>query len=333
VAHGDDLDEPRKRAWLRPAVVSLALALFALGATSSDLRDDAVPLRDETLAGTRPWGGSPKPKRPRPAPRPLPGATAMQKAWKFARRRGGQVSFAVVDTKGRMRTREGGRLYPSASVVKAMLLVAELRRLRELGLPLDPVTEELLEAMITYSDNDAADSIYARVGDPGLVAVAQSTGMRRFTVAGYWGNAQVTAADLARFFSRLRELLPRPYRGTGLRLLASVIPEQRWGLPRAAHGRWTVHFKGGWRGTERGELVHQAAWLKDGDRELAIAVLTDAQPSQLHAIHTVRGIADRLLRPSRRASSRGSESRARTPGWSRWRPSATRSPSPRTSRD
>jgi hypothetical protein len=288
-------------------VVSVALAVIAVAATSSELRDDAVPVRDEALAVVQ-RGATPVPKRIRPnrPPRPMPTASAMRKAWSFARRRGGQVSFAVVDTAGRMRTREGGRLYPSASVVKAMLLVAELRRLRELGLTLDPVTEELLQAMITYSDNDAADSIYARVGDPGLVAVAQAAGMRRFTVAGYWGNAQVIAADLARFFSRVRELLPRPYRRTGLRLLASVIPGQRWGLPRAARGRWTVHFKGGWRGTERGELVHQAGWLTDGNRELAIAVLTDAQPSQLHAIHTVRGIADRLLersRPGRRLAS------------------------------
>jgi hypothetical protein len=313
VARGADLDELRKRRWLRAVVVPPALAVVALAAMSPELRDDAVPLRDdavplreEALALAGPVGSlEPKRADAKPAPpRPLPGAAAMQRAWKFARRRGGQVSFAVVDTAGRMKTRQGGQLYPSASVVKAMLLVAELRRLHELGLPLDPVTEDLLEAMITYSDNDAADSIYARVGDPGLVAVAQSTGMRRFTVAGYWGNAQVTAADLARFFSRVRELLPRPYRRTGLRLLASVIPQQRWGVPRAAHGRWTVHFKGGWRATERGELVHQAASLKDGDRELAIAVLTDAQPSQLHAIHTVRGIADRLLRPPRRAASR-----------------------------
>jgi hypothetical protein len=230
----------------------------------------------------------------------VPTVSAMRKAWRFARRRGGQVSFAVVDTAGRIRTRDGGRLYVSASVVKAMLLVAELRRLRQDGLLLDPATEEQLEAMITYSDNDAADWIYQRVGDPGLLAVARLARMRRFTVAGYWGNAQVTAADLARFFAGLRKLLPRPYRRTGLDLLASVIPEQRWGLPRAARGSWTVYFKGGWRATERGELVHQAAWLKDGKRRLAIAVLTDAQPSQLHAIHTVRGVADRLLEPGAR---------------------------------
>jgi beta-lactamase class A len=280
--------------------VSLILAAVAVGLTSSELGDDATPLREQALAVAGP-DEKPHPQRAKPRPpAAMPNASAMRRAWRFARRRGGQVSIAVVDTKGRMRTRQGGRLYASASVVKAMLLVAELRRLRQQGLPLDPLTEDLLEAMITYSDNDAADAIYGRVGDPGLIAVAQSARMRRFTVAGYWGNAQVTAADLAHFFSRLRRLLPRPYRRTGLRLLASVIPEQSWGVPRAARGSWTVYFKGGWRATESGELVHQAAWLRDGDRKLAIAVLTDAQPSQLHAIHTVRGIADRLLTQRRR---------------------------------
>jgi hypothetical protein len=129
-----------------------------------------------------------------------------------------------------------------------------------------------------------------------LVAVADMARMRDFSVAGYWGNAQVTAIDMARFFSRVRGLLPRPHRKVGLGMLASVVREQRWGLPRAARGRWSVYFKGGWRATDSGELVHQAAWLKDGKRDLAIAVLTDAQPSQLYAIHTLRGIANRLLR-------------------------------------
>jgi hypothetical protein len=303
VAGADDVEEGRKTLRLRWVVVSTALAVGVLGATSSELGDGAVPLRDDALAvaGSRVPPVERKRAKPRP-PAAMPGPSAMRRAWRYARRRGGLVSFAVVDTKGRMRTREGGRLYASASVVKAMLLVAELRRLAESALPLDPVTEDLLEAMIAWSDNDAADSIYARVGDPGLLAVAEAANMRRFTVAGYWGNAQVTAADLAHFFSRVRGLLPRPHRRTGLRLLASIVPGQRWGLPRAAaRGSWRVYFKGGWRATDSGELVHQAGWLKDGNRELTIAVLTDAQPSRLYAIHTVRGIADRLVKGSRDA--------------------------------
>ena len=219
----------------------------------------------------------------------------MRVAWRFARRRGGQVSIAVVDTWGRLRGRDAGRRYLSASVVKALLLAAELRRLERNAVALDPATKDILTAMITRSDNDAADIIYRRVGDTGLLHVARRAGMRRFSVQGYWANAQVTAADLARFFSRLRRVLPRRHRRTALHLLAAIQTDQRWGVPRAAHGRWRVHFKGGWRATGRGELVHQAAWLRGEGRTLAIAILTDAQPSQVFAIHTVRGIADRLL--------------------------------------
>jgi beta-lactamase class A len=288
-----------RRGWrVRPVVVSAALVVGGLGVTSSELGDDVAPTPSTAVprpAGLAQVKGVVASSRPS-----VPTASAMRRAWRFARRRGGQVSIAVVDTEGRLRGRNAGRRYVSASVVKAMLLVAELRRLRRERLPLDPGTADLLRAMITHSDNDAADSIYGRVGDAGLIAVARSARMRRFTVAGYWANAQVTAADLARCFSRVRGLLPRRHRRMGLGLLSSVVSEQRWGLPRAARGSWRVYFKGGWRTTESGELVHQAAWLTDGDRDLAVAVLTDAQPSRLYAIHTVRGIADRLLERHRR---------------------------------
>jgi len=315
VAGGDDLDElfvrardsdrrsrarrsvVRRRRRIRPAVVSAAIVVGALAVTSSELGDDVSSRGDKALPVTRPDDrvyvkGVVASSRPT-----MPSASAMRTAWRFARRRVGQVSLAVLDTAGRLRGRDAARRYVSASVVKAMLLVAELRRLERKRLGVDPATADLLRAMITRSDNAAADSIYLRVRDARLFALARSARMRRFTIAGYWANAQITAADLARFFSRLRKLLPRRHRRMGLGLLASVISEQRWGLPRAAPAGWTVYFKGGWRATDRGQLVHQAAWLNDGNRELAIAVLTDAQPSRRYGIHTVRGIANRLLQP------------------------------------
>jgi beta-lactamase class A len=226
----------------------------------------------------------------------FPSAAAMRSAWRFARQRGGRVSIAVVDTRRRLRGRATLDTYPSASVVKAMLLVAEARRLRRHRLELDGPTLDRLRAMITQSDNDSADAIYARVGDAGLREVATAAGLRRFRVAMSWGYAQVTAADMARLFARLSGLTPPRYRHTVLKLLRSLTPEHRWGIIRAAGRRWAVHAKGGWRETASGHLVHQAAWLHHGRRDLSIAVLTDAQPSHVYGVHTVRGIADRLLR-------------------------------------
>jgi Beta-lactamase enzyme family len=237
--------------------------------------------------------GSGRVAKPRPAIVPAPGT--LNDAWRFAQARGGEVSIAVVDTRGRLRGEDENRLYSSASVVKSMLLAAELRRLQREGLPLDTQTESLLRAMITYSDNDAADTIYYRVGDTGLFEVARLAGMNRFAVAGHWGNAQITAADMSRMFSDLERVYGGPHREFGLGLLGSIVPEQSWGIPAAAGRNWAVRFKGGWVITERGQLAHQAAELRDGRKQIAIAVLTDYQPSMSYATETVRGVAERLL--------------------------------------
>jgi Beta-lactamase enzyme family len=228
---------------------------------------------------------------------PIPRVRSLARAWRFARARGGEVSIAVVDSAGRLRGRRAGKRYISASVVKAMLLVAELRRLRASGESLDADSAGLLDAMITLSDNDAADAIYERVGDAGLLEVARRARMRRFGAHGYWANSEITAADMARLFARMPRLLPRRFRRAGLRMLAGVVEEQRWGIPEVAEPRWTVFFKGGWRSTGTGELVHQVALLRRrGGHRIAIAVLTDGQPSHDYGVGTVQGAARRLLR-------------------------------------
>jgi hypothetical protein len=227
--------------------------------------------------------------------RKIPSAAGLDEAAEHAGARLGAVSFAVVNSEGKLRGRWAGRRYSSASVVKAMLLAAEVRRLKQAGAGIDSATDSLLRAMITRSDNGAADAIYARVGDAGLLAVARRAGMTRFTVAGHWGNAQITAADMALLFGDLDRVLARRHREYAKGLLGSITASQRWGIPEAAEPRWAVRFKGGWL-PDRG-LVHQAAELRErrGGRELSIAVLTDGGPSFDYGTETVRGVAERLL--------------------------------------
>lgn len=290
------------------AAAALVLPALDLGrqhsADGSDLTG-AIVLRERPeqadAAGDRrrPASARGEPTRPRIVPEP----GTLKEAWQYARARGGAVSIATVDTRGRLRGQDEDRLYSSASVVKSMLLAAELHRLERERLSLDAETKSLLDSMITISDNDAADAIYARVGDAGLFEVARLVGMSRFTVAGHWGNAQITAADMARMFSNLDRLFANRHREFGLGLLGSVVPEQSWGIPAAARPSWAVRFKGGWVITERGQLTHQAAELRDGHKRIAIAVLTDYQPSMSYATQTIRGVAERLL-SSRRARDR-----------------------------
>jgi Beta-lactamase enzyme family len=229
-----------------------------------------------------------------------PPRRAIHRAQEFAASRG-DVSFAVVGSSVGLRGYDPDTPYSSASVSKALLLAAELRRLRREDEPLDSATKALLEPMITLSDNRAADAIYARVGDAGLEEVARHAGMQSFAVTpGFWGGNQVTAADLARFFHRLDANLPAKHRAYGKRLLAGITPVERWGIPEAIGRGWSIWFKGGWRpaGQEQtsGPVTHQAALLahRNGER-VALAVLTNEAPGSGAGFDAIEGIAARLF--------------------------------------
>jgi hypothetical protein len=229
---------------------------------------------------------------------PSPGA--IRRARRFAAARG-DVSFAVIDRSLRLRGYDYGRQFSSASVSKALLLAAELRRLDREGLPLDSGTKSLLEPMITYSDNRAADAVYAQVGDDGLEEVARGAGMRHFEpTPGFWGGDRITAADTARFFYRLEANLPGPHGAYAKRLLSRITPVERWGIPEVVGGGWSVWFKGGWRPPghrhNTGPVTHQAALLEHrrGER-LAVAVLTEEPPGEESGFAAIEGVAERLL--------------------------------------
>ncbi len=267
------------------AVGALAAAL-ALGLGGHSIADDGGGHdRHERKA----W-----PRDPYPSPR------AVRRAQEFAAERG-DVSFAVIDKSVGLRGYDTDRQFSSASVSKALLLAAELRRLEREGLPLDGETKALLDPMITYSDNRAADAVYAQVGDAGLEEVAQRAGMHDFEpTPGFWGGDKVTAADLARFFFRLEANLPGPHRAYAKRLLARITPVERWGIPEAIGHGWTVWFKGGWRPAEEeetsGPVTHQAALLvhRSGER-VALAVLTDETPGDATGFGAIEGVTERLL--------------------------------------
>jgi Beta-lactamase enzyme family len=288
-------DRPGRRPAFLAGCLGLAFAAAAVG-LPGQAREAPVRTAEPRASGLAASFARSARRAARQRVEAVPSRAALRKARVYCREAGGIVAFAVVDSQGRLRGRARHRRFPAASVVKAMLLAAELRRLERADAPVDGATKETLEAMIAHSDNDSADTIYYRVGDEGLHEVAEAARMRRFDIAGYWGNAQITAADMARFFSRLGTTMPRPYRRFGKRLLGSIVPDQRWGIAAAAGRGWKVRFKGGWRQTGRGSLVHQAAELRDGSVRLSLAVLTDGQPSQPRGIEIVHGVAARLLR-------------------------------------
>lgn len=213
----------------------------------------------------------------------------------YAHARAGDVSFAV-----RTQQREWGwrvtRTVPSASVLKAMLLVAYLDDRRVRNRPLRGADHALIDPMIERSDNVAATRVLQFVGASGVYGVAARAGMRRFSLDGeVWGLSRIDAADQARFFLHIDSHVVARHRATAMHLLASVIPSQRWGIGRLRLPGWQLYFKGGW-GAGTGEVEHQVVLLRHGATRVALAVLITGSPSHAYAKQTLQGVFARLLR-------------------------------------
>lgn len=221
----------------------------------------------------------------------FPGSAAVRSAQRYARSRPGRVSFAVAGDRGGIAGVGMDRAYPSASLSKAMLLVAFLRR----HAAPTPAERESLGYMIRLSDNASADAIYRKLGNGPLRRLARAAGMRRFSVRGHWAGARITAADQARFFLRLDSLTPPRHRALERGLLETVSPLQTWGIPRVARPRWRTYFKGGWRPEGGTMLEHQAAYLERGRHRVAVAILTESGSDAHIGRATQAGITRRLL--------------------------------------
>jgi Beta-lactamase enzyme family len=243
-------------------------------------------------------------------PPAIPRHRAVAAAASYLAGRDGYTSFAVIDSKGRIRGSHLHRTFVSASVVKAMLLVAYLRELAGDHQGLDDGARSLLQPMIHLSDNEAATAVWERVGNDRLRALARRAGMTDFSIEGDWATAQISAADQARYFLEMSGLIPARFRHFANHLLSHIAGYESWGIPKVARRRgWTAFFKGGWRGTWRGQLVHQVARLQERHERIAIAVMTDGDPSMEYGIETIQGVAKRLLArpltdPTRAASPR-----------------------------
>jgi hypothetical protein len=218
----------------------------------------------------------------------------VRSALRYAHGRHGQIAFAV-RIGHHLYGYRADRTFPSASVLKAMLMVSYLRRPSVRGRPLRSGDMELLVPMIRRSDNAAASRVDSIVGNEGLRRLARRVGMRRFSPSSpVWGNSRVDATDQTRFFLGIDSFVPRRHRATALRLLASIVPSQRWGIGQTRPRGWALYFKGGW-GSGTGRVDHQVALLRHGSQRFSVAIFSENDGSHAYGKETLRGIAARLL--------------------------------------
>jgi beta-lactamase class A len=212
----------------------------------------------------------------------------------YAVSRLGEVSFAV-RTEQDFWAFKPDRVVHSASVIKAMFMVAYLNRAGVRDRPLRPDARALLSGMIRRSDNNAATRIRNIVGDAALVALARRAHMTRFSPTPIWGLSHITARDQTRLFLAIETFIPERHRATAMTLLRTIVPEQRWGIARARPSKWKLYFKGGW-GSGTGAVDHQVAQLRRGKLRVAVAIMTTGNPSHAYGKATLEGVAKRLLR-------------------------------------
>jgi len=243
--------------------------LESIGLAPGQLAAIALAVLAIGIAATCPAAGSAVVKGPPPCVVPGVGKPLsqvwrpdMQSALRYKRTRIGDIAFAV---------RMDSRFYAyrpdhvewSASVLKAMLLVAYLDRPSVARRALNGRDRALLNPMITVSDNDAATEVRGIVGNSGLSALAHRVGMTSFEPAAIWGESHITARDQTKFFLHIDGFIPKLHRAYAMRLLASITPSQRWGIGEVAPKGWKLYFKGGW-GYGTGLIDHQVVLLVRG---------------------------------------------------------------------
>jgi hypothetical protein len=230
-----------------------------------------------------------------------PGAMAagwaphVREAIAYVKHRKGEVRFAVRTEHHLWGYRRTSGVH-SASVVKALLLVAYLNHPSVRGRRLRAADHRLIDPMIRRSDNRAATRVLAFVGARRVQETAERVGMRRFRLDPIvWGGSRIDASDQTRFFLHYDAHVVARHRATAMRLLASIVPAQRWGIGRARPDGWRLYFKGGW-GSGTGLVDHQVALLVRGTDRVSAAVLTTGSPDHAYAKQTLRGVFARLLR-------------------------------------
>jgi hypothetical protein len=185
----------------------------------------------------------------------------------------------------------------SGSIAK--LYILEVLLWQHHGKPLDPTQHALATQMIESSDNDAANDLYADIGEGhALRAAATALGVAH-TVPGpgiYWGFNRTSANDyIALLHNLIRpgRLAPKA-RSFALDLMAHVETDQQWGVSAAADKDTVTRLKNGWLSASPDDfrwLVNSVGIITAHGRRLLVAVLTQHGSSFESGVDLVERLA------------------------------------------
>jgi len=215
----------------------------------------------------------------------------------------GRVGVAIINITPRVVFQHAGdERFELASVAKIYILVAYLDRLAQEGRGPGPEEYEAVRAMIEYSDNDSATSLFHAVGGADGIntfLAAHSLSLIEPALDGSWGSMRASPIQLGEFLVRLYfgEVLDVSQTSLSFALLGNVIEEQSWGVGAVggASAVDEVYLKNGWLPGEEGWLVNSVGLLKSTNRTFVLVFMSDRQPDFDRAVQEIEA-AVRLLR-------------------------------------
>jgi len=195
-----------------------------------------------------------------------------------------------------------GTHFDSASVVKATILAALMRKAEAQHRSLTANEKSLATLMITQSNNTAATKLWNDTGRYRLQRFLDLAGMSQTVLGpgGYWGLTKITAHDeslLLWVLLKPNSILTWTDRRYELGLMAHVIASQRWGVPAGAPAGFTVHVKNGWAPLPAAKdpwFVNSIGCFTSSAMNYSIVVLTHgttAHPSMAYGVTTIEDVA------------------------------------------
>ncbi len=206
----------------------------------------------------------------------------------------GRAGMAVIDGSHHIVVQaDAYRPFVLASVTKVYILTAYLNLVASENRDLSGDELNLLSDMIQASDNDAASTLWERIGKAdGLQHYLTSRGLPPVEAPSdddeSWGDVRAGAVSVGALLTGLYEgrLLPRQLTAVALHLLSHVIDSQSWGIgvvtrdgKDTAEAPQQVYLKDGWYPEDNGWVVNSAGVIARGAEHYVIVVLTDGQPS------------------------------------------------------
>ncbi|MFF1409617.1 serine hydrolase [Streptomyces sp. NPDC058289] len=281
--------------FLLPVLVGGALVAH-LTTPTPGLAEGTPPRPLPTATAAAPTAAAPTaPGTPPPRPGPAPADTAtpeqaVRRALDGLGAHHGRYALAVEDlTSGRAAAYGAStETFTSASIIKVDILAALLLQAQDRGVPLTSAQRRLAAAMIRFSDNDAAQELWAGIGRrQGLDAANARLGLTPAHAGqrGPWGLTRTTVGDqmalLKAVFTQNSPLTAasRSYVRT---LMGDIAAGQNWGVGAAGAPGARPVLKNGWLPTGTPSLwaVNSIGLVERAGHTLLVAVLTDGQPTR-----------------------------------------------------